>query len=54
MIELFIFMKTLQSNLSYLESAFSSSATLKRLSGDRSSLTSELESDIYLEDLPMR
>jgi hypothetical protein len=29
--------------------------TLKeRLSGDRSSLTSELESEIFLEDLPMR
>jgi hypothetical protein len=41
--------------LSWLYKAFSSSATLKeRLSKDRSSLTSESESEMFLEDLPMR
>jgi hypothetical protein len=47
--------KTLQSNLSLLHKAFSSSTTLKeRLSGDRSSLTSESESEMCHEDLPIR
>jgi hypothetical protein len=45
--------KTLQSNLSWLQRAFSSSMTLKeRPSGDRSSLTSE--SEMCCKDLPMR
>jgi predicted component of type VI protein secretion system len=43
----------LQSNLSWLQRAFSSSTTLKeRLSGDKSSLTSE--SEMCHEALPMR
>jgi hypothetical protein len=47
--------KTLQSNLSWLQRAFSSSTTLKeRLSGDESSLTSESESEMCHEALPMR
>jgi hypothetical protein len=47
--------KTLQSNLSWLHIAFSSSLTLKeRLSKDISSLTSESESKAFLEDLPIR
>jgi hypothetical protein len=47
--------KTLQSNLSWLQRAFSSLTNLKeRLSGDRSSLTSELESEMCHEDLSMR
>jgi hypothetical protein len=49
--------KTQQSNLSWLHKAFSSLPTLKEtLSKDRSSLTSEseLESEVFLEDLPMR
>jgi hypothetical protein len=45
--------KTLQSNLSWLQRAFSSSNTLKEIpSGDRSSLTSESESQMYHEDFP--
>jgi hypothetical protein len=47
--------KTLQSNLSWLQRLFSSSMTLKeRLSGDESSLISELESDMCHKALPMR
>jgi hypothetical protein len=47
--------KTLQSNLSWLQRAFSSSATHKeRTSEDRSSLTSESEPEMFLEDMPMR
>jgi hypothetical protein len=49
--------KILQSNLSWLQRAFSSSTTLKqRLSGDESSLTSESESksEMCHDDLPMR
>jgi hypothetical protein len=47
--------KTLQSNLSWLKRALSSSMTHKeRLLGDRSSLTSESESEMLHEDLPMR
>jgi hypothetical protein len=47
--------KTMQSNLSWLQRVFSSSTTLKeRSSGDRSSLTSKSESEMFLEDLPMR
>jgi hypothetical protein len=47
--------KTLQSNLSWLQRAFSSSMTLKeRPSGDRTLLTSESELEICHEDLPMR
>jgi hypothetical protein len=47
--------KTRQSILSWLQETFSSSTTLKqRLSGDRYSLTSELESKMFLKDLPMR
>jgi hypothetical protein len=47
--------KTLPDNLSWLQRAFSSSATHKeRPSGDESSLTSELESEICHDDLPMR
>jgi hypothetical protein len=47
--------KTLQSNVSWLQRAFSSSVTLKeRLSRDRSSLVSKSESEMFLKDLPMR
>jgi hypothetical protein len=47
--------KSLPSNFSWLQRAFSSSATHKeRPSGDRSSLTSELESEMCHEALPMR
>jgi hypothetical protein len=47
--------KTLQSNLSWLQRAFSSSMTLKeRLPGDKSSLISESESEMCRDDLPMR
>jgi hypothetical protein len=49
--------KTLPSNLSWLQRAFSSSVThKKRPSGDESSLTSvsELESEMCRDDLPMR
>jgi hypothetical protein len=47
--------KTFQSNLSWLKRALSSSVTHKeRLSGHISSLTSESESEMFLEDLPMR
>jgi hypothetical protein len=47
--------KILQHNLSWLHKAFSSLATLKEgLLKDRSSLTSESESDMFLEDLPTR
>jgi hypothetical protein len=42
-------------NLSWLQRAFSSSATHKeRPSGDESSLTSESESEMCRDDLPMR
>jgi hypothetical protein len=45
--------KTLQSNLSWLQGAFSSTTTPeKRPSGDRSLLTSK--SEMCVEDLPMR
>jgi hypothetical protein len=48
-------MKTLQINLSCLQMALSSSTTHKeRLSGDTSSLTLESESEMFLDDLPMR
>jgi hypothetical protein len=52
----FLFLwKTLQSNLSWLHKTFSSLATLKkRPSKDRLSLTSESESGMLHEDLPMR
>jgi hypothetical protein len=54
-IQLFILTKTLQSNLSWLQRAFSSSVTYKeRPSGDESSLTSESESEMCREALPMR
>jgi hypothetical protein len=46
----------LQSNLSWLHKAFASSTTFnERLSKDRSSLTSESESELegFLEDLPI-
>jgi hypothetical protein len=47
--------KTIQSNLSWLQRAFSSSATHKeRPSGDESSLTSESELEMCHEDLPNR
>jgi hypothetical protein len=47
--------KTLPSNLFWLQSAFSSSVTHKeRPSGDESSLTSELESEMCRDDVPMR
>jgi hypothetical protein len=47
--------KTLPSNLSWLQRAFSSSATHKeRPSGDESSHTSESESEMCHDDLPMR
>jgi hypothetical protein len=47
--------KTISSNLSWLQRAFSSSVTHKeRPSGDKSSLTSELESETCRDDLPMR
>jgi hypothetical protein len=47
--------KTLPSNLSWLQRAFSRSATRKeRLSGDESSLTLESESEMCRDDLPMR
>jgi hypothetical protein len=46
--------KTLQSNLPWLQRAFSRSTTLKeRPSGDRSSLTSKSESEMCQENLPM-
>jgi hypothetical protein len=45
----------LQNNLSWLQRVFSRSTILKEtLSGDRSSLTSESESEMFLEDLPTR
>jgi hypothetical protein len=47
--------KTLPSNLSWLQRAFSSSTTRKeRPSGDESSLTSQSESEMCHDDLPMR
>jgi hypothetical protein len=47
--------KTLPSNLSWLQIAFSSLATRKeRPSRDESSLTSESESEMCYDDLPMR
>jgi hypothetical protein len=47
--------KTLPSNLSWLQKVFSSLVTHKeRLSGDESSLTSESESEMCREALPMR
>jgi hypothetical protein len=47
--------KTLPSNLSWLQIAFLSSTTRKkRPSGDESSLTSELKSEMCHEALPMR
>jgi hypothetical protein len=47
--------KTLPSNLSWFQRAFSSSETHKeRLSGDESSLTLESESEMCRNDLPMR
>jgi hypothetical protein len=47
--------KTLPSNLSWLQRALSSSVTHKeRSSGDESSLTSESESEMCRDDLPMR
>jgi hypothetical protein len=47
--------KTLQSNLSWLQRAFSSLMTLKeRLSGDEPSLTSESELEMCRKALPMR
>jgi hypothetical protein len=47
--------KTLPSNLSSLQRAFSCSVTHNEISsGDKSSLTSESESEMYHEALPMR
>jgi hypothetical protein len=47
--------KILQSSLSWLQRAFSSSTTLEeRLSGDESSLTSKSESEMCRDNLPMR
>jgi hypothetical protein len=47
--------KTSPSNLSWLQRTFSSSVTRKeRPSGDESSLTSESESEMCRDDLPMR
>jgi hypothetical protein len=47
--------KILQSNLSWLQSAFSSLTTLEeRLSKDESSLTLVSESEMCRDDLPMR
>jgi hypothetical protein len=47
--------KTLPSNLSWLQRAFSNSATHKeRPSGDESSLTLESESEMCRDNLPMR
>jgi hypothetical protein len=47
--------KTLPSNLSWLQRAFSSLVTHKeRSSGDESSLTSKSESEMWCEALPMR
>jgi hypothetical protein len=52
-IQLFVLTKTLQSNISWLHKAFSSSTTLEeRLTKDRSSLTSESES--FGKDFPIR
>jgi hypothetical protein len=49
----FFLTKTLQSNLCWLQKAFSNSTTLEEgLSKDRSSLITELES--FREDLPIR
>jgi hypothetical protein len=54
-IQLFVLMKTLPSNLSWLQREFSSLATRKeRPSGDGSSLTSESESEMCRDDLPKR
>jgi hypothetical protein len=54
-IKLLVFTKNLAKQLILDARAFSSSMTLKeKPSGDRSSLTSESELEMFLKDLPMR